>query len=165
MIVWEVNNMTESTQTNVSSQNNPFVNDLIEMTRKDDKDLKTFIDYNLFPRKSSLSFESIKYNIDSLKTMDNTQQVILKARAKEFEESHDPSKYIPSLIAIAGIIGLLYSAIKELAKNSAWSVFLYSIVIAFLIIYINRTYEKHIKMRPTAVYFNSLITNIKYENE
>ncbi|MFJ3386312.1 hypothetical protein [Lysinibacillus sp. NPDC086135] len=157
--------MTESTQTNASSQNTTFIHDLIEMTRKDDKDLKAFIDSNLFPKKSSLSFESIKNNIDSLKVMDHTQQVIVKARAKEFEESHDPSKYIPSLIAIVSIIGVLYSAIKELSGNSAWSVFLHSMVIAFLIIYINRTYERLIKIRPTAIYFNSLIANIKYDNE
>lgn len=165
MIKWEVNKMTESIQTRISSPNNTFIYDLIEMTRKDDKELKAFIDSNLFPKKSSLSFESIKCNVDSLKGMDSTQQVILKARAKEFEESHDPSKYLPSLFAIVGIIGLLYSAIKELAGNSAWSIVIYAMVIGFLVIYTNRAYNKFIIIRPTAIYFNYLIANIKYDNE
>ncbi|WP_042472841.1 hypothetical protein [Bacillus ndiopicus] len=141
--------------------NNDFVNKLIEMTRKKDNQLKGFIDKKLI----NSDTETINKHIDKLKTMDENQQLIVKARAKQFEETNDPSKGFPILLAIIGIILSAYALLREFTNNHASIIFLSMLVVAIFAgsttLYLNNV----MKQRSTAIYFNYLVTNIKYENE
>ena len=83
--------MTELEQSNVSSED-MFVNDLIEMTKRKDREFKKVIDENLFYKNSSMDIETINKNIEALKTMDNIQQLHVTGRADHYKESNDPSK-------------------------------------------------------------------------
>lgn len=157
---WDVKRMTESNQPNASIGNNLFINNLIEMTRKDDDELKKFIDHHLFPEKSQLSIDAINNNINILKGMNCTQQALVKGRARSFEELNDPSKYFPSLFAIFGLVISLYALLRKITQNSWPIVILSVIVIALLTIYITRIFVKSVKRRSTAVFFSALINSI-----
>ncbi|WP_146548171.1 hypothetical protein [Rummeliibacillus suwonensis] len=141
-----------------------FIKDLLEMSKKKDKVFKAFIDENLFPKKSSLSDEHIKNNIYSLKFMDKKEQLIIQARAKSFEETFDPSKYFPSLLAIFGGVFAIYKALADRSGNIV--IFLiYIIIMLYLFFYSARLFIKAVNIRPTAVYFNTLINKIEFESE
>ncbi|MEK4884888.1 hypothetical protein NST81_09340 [Bacillus sp. FSL W8-0223] len=155
--------MTESSQSNVSIENNIFINDLIEITRKNNKELKKFIDYHLFPKKSPLSFEAINNNIKALERMDKTQRSIVKARAKEFEESYDPSKHFPPLFGIFGFLISMYSLLKEI--NRMVGIISSIMLIVGITTYSAMVYTKAIQLRSTAVFFNALINSLKYDEK
>ncbi|MGE8000885.1 hypothetical protein ACQKOF_19855 [Lysinibacillus sp. NPDC093190] len=156
--------MTESIKTDIVQQK-IFISNLIEVTRKKDKELKKFIDDNLFPRRSSLSIEAINDNINALKKMDKNEQLLVRGRAKHFEESNDPSKYFPILIAIIGIIISLYGMLRDLSDT--FITFIINVlVIVFMVLFTTKLFTNTIEYRSTAIYFNSLITNMQYdENE
>lgn len=140
------------------------IHNLIEMTRRKDEELKAYIDHHLFPKKSKQSINVINENINSLVEMDMTQQVLIKSRAKSFEESNDPSKYFPSFLTILGFIILLYAVLRDFTDNNDAVVFLSIVVISMLIIVPTRLYMKTVKIRTTAVFFNTLINSIVYKN-
>ncbi|KOS68370.1 hypothetical protein AEA09_07240 [Lysinibacillus contaminans] len=150
--------MTELDQTN-SSGHNIFISDLIEATRGKDQVLKKFISKQLYIKKSPFGIERINKNIDFLKTLDSTQQALIIGRAADFKESNDPSKYFPVILAIFGFIISLYKLLDEFTGTIIFS-FMVTLVIAiyftFLMIRAFSTY-------PIAVYFHSLVTNIKFE--
>lgn len=150
--------MDELAQTNALNEN-LFIDDLIEMARKKDKELKKFVDENLFPKKSSLSIESINKNIETLKTMNATQQVLVIGRADHFKDSNDPSKFFPVIIALFGLVISLYNILSLFTDIMIFSIFATVIVIAYLSILLRRIFSLY----PTAIYFHSLVSNIKYE--
>ncbi|MCS1390633.1 hypothetical protein QH639_25220 [Lysinibacillus sp. 1 U-2021] len=156
--------MTQTTPKIKTNQNVNFINDLIEMTKKDDKELKRFIDHNLFPKESLLSIDSINSNIDSLRLMNENQQILVKSRAKQFEESNDPTKYFPTLLGIFGLVITLYGILNQVLNNDIGTL-IYATVIGILGIFVANIFRKSIVVRPTAVFFNSLVTNIQYNNE
>ncbi|MGE6514602.1 hypothetical protein [Lysinibacillus sphaericus] len=150
--------MTELDQTN-SSDPNIFISDLIEATRGKDQELRKFIDKHLYIKKSSFGIERINKNIEYLKTLDSTQQALVIGRAADFKESNDPSKYFPVLIAAFGFIISLY----KLLDMFTGTVF-YSFMVTFLLtIYFTWLMTRAFSTYPTAVYFHSMITNIKFE--
>lgn len=147
-----------------------FISKLIRMTKKKDKEFKKFIDKNLFPLKSnSNSIDYINGNIDALRTMDRNQQILVKARATHFEDMYDLPKYFPILIALMGAIISMYGLVKELStemsKDSSLVIFLTIIVTVVLISLVTWLFIISVGMRSTAIYFNSLVTNIKYDKE
>lgn len=76
--------MKESTQsTELSKKENIiFINNLIEMTRKKDMELKNFIDYYLHPKESPLSIDAINNNIETLKKWIEFNNLLLKLEQK-----------------------------------------------------------------------------------
>ena len=138
-----------------------FISRLLRMTEKKDKEFKKFIDKNF----KSSKIDDINTNLNALRAMNSNQQLLVKARAKQFEEINDPSKYFPSLLAITGIVIGMYTLIREQSNNSDLFVIISIIVIAFLGIGVTWLFTKTILMRSTAVYFNSIVTNIQYNNE
>lgn len=152
--------MTESTQSNASDENNIFIKNLLEVTRKDDDELKKFIDHHLFPERSQLSIDAINKNVNILKGMNCTQQALVKGRARHFEETNDPSKYFPTLFASFALVISLYALLREITKNSWLTVIMNILVISLLTVYTVRMYVKVVKRRSTAVFFNALISSI-----
>ncbi|QDZ98964.1 hypothetical protein D0439_10110 [Lysinibacillus fusiformis] len=138
-----------------------FISRLLRMTKKKDKAFKKFIDKNF----KSNEIDDLNSNLNALRAMNSNQQLLVKARAKQFEEINDPSKYFPSLLAIAGIVIGMYTLIREQANNSDLFVFISIIVIAILGIGVTWLFTKTVLMRSTAIYFNSIVTNIQYNNE
>jgi len=118
----------------------------------------------LFPQKSKSSIKAINKNIDFLKGMNATQQALVKSRAKVFEETYDPSKYFPTLLAIYGLIISLYVILQEsLVKNNLNEIFsidLRVIIIILLGSTASILFLITIRRRATAIYFNTLINNI-----
>ncbi|OLS02872.1 hypothetical protein [Tissierella creatinophila] len=163
--------MSDSTQLNILEDNDNFINDLIEITRKEDKELQGFIEEKLSLEKSTLSIEHINKNIESLRGMNNTQQALVKARARKFEEMNDPSKHLPILLALFGLVISLYNALIELPKLLksesilGVTIVLNIAVIAGLALYANWLYRHTVKMHPTAVFFDTLINSIKFEDQ
>lgn len=157
--------LSNSTQLNSHEENCTFINDLIETTRKDDEDLKKFIDDNLYPKISKLSIETINKNVSELQKMTVNQQVLVKGRARSFEDSNDPSKFFPSLLAILGIVFSLYALLREVT-NSSWGTVLASIlIISFFAIYATRLFTKTTKRRSTAVFFTALLDSINFKEK
>ncbi|WP_339258269.1 hypothetical protein [Lysinibacillus sp. FSL K6-3209] len=161
--------MGESTEINNSTQSE-FISDLVLHISKDDKKLKKFIDENLFPLNSKGKGDiTINNNINALKTMDPNQQLLVKGRAKHFEETNDPSKYFPALIAMIAILLPVYALINQLTvdKTLSQTIIIFFNIFLFLgtLLYVARLYFNSVRMRSSAVYFNSLVTNIKYDNE
>jgi hypothetical protein len=150
--------MKESINTNISNESSNFIYNLIEMTRKSDKEFQKFIDYHLYPKKSPLSLEVINKNIKTLKLMDSNQRLIVKARAKEFAESNDPSKYFPSLLVIFGFIFNLYKLVEKIDKKLG--LVFNVLVISFFAIFSAHLFFKTVKIRSTAVFFNTLIDTV-----
>lgn len=153
--------MTES-----MSYQERFISNLIKKAEENDKEFKEFIDENLFPMKSkSNSIDVIKTHLHILKAMDSTQQLLVKARAKHFEETNDPSKYFPSLIAMFVVLVPIYTLLNSVDKESYYmGIIMLTNIIAFLafIVFVFKSFLMTIRMRSTAVYFNSLVTNIEY---
>ncbi|OZV96009.1 hypothetical protein DN050_10190 [Heyndrickxia coagulans] len=112
----------------------------------------------MFPKKSPLSLETINNKIKALKLMDATQKSIVKARAKEFEEANDVSKYFPSLLGILAFILSLYAMLEKI--NKIVGLITNLLVITFLTLYSIRLFFKFVERRSTAVYFNALIDSI-----
>ncbi|EPZ37802.1 hypothetical protein C289_2090 [Anoxybacillus ayderensis] len=147
-----------------------FIQNLIEATRKD-KELKKFIDSYLFAKKSSLSLENINRNIKSLKKMDDTQQLIVKARAREFLELNDPSKHLGTLVGFFGMIIGVYKALAEIFKMIDFKIVDSSLVFSFLVLivslilgtYVGRLLIKNMETRSTALFFYELISNLNYD--
>ncbi|MGG3998808.1 hypothetical protein [Anoxybacillus kestanbolensis] len=142
-----------------------FIQNLIEATRKDEA-LKKFIDYYLFAKKSPLSLENINRNIKSLKKMDDTQQLIVKARAREFLELNDPSKHLSILIGFFGMVIGAYKALGEIFKMAGFKIvdsFLVIIVSLILGTYSARLLIKNMRTRSTALFFYELISNLNYD--
>lgn len=157
----EINERKEKILSNVDYV---FIKDLIEASKRSDKEFRIFIDENLFPKKSSLSDEHIKNNIYSLKFMDKNEQLIIQARAKSFEETFDPSKYFPSLLAIFGSAFAIYKALADRSGNIV--IFsIYILIMLYVFFYSSRLFSKAVNARPTAVYFNVLISKIEFESK
>ncbi|WP_431030105.1 hypothetical protein [Lysinibacillus sp. LZ02] len=150
--------MTELNQTNSSDQN-IFISDLIEATRGKDQVLKKFIDKQLYIKKSPFGIESINNNIDVLKNLNPTQQALIIGRAADFKESNDPSKYFPVIIALFGSIISLYKLLDEFTGTVIFSFIVTLVVSVYLTSLMIRAFSTY----PTAVYFHSLVTNIKFE--
>ncbi|MEC0094357.1 hypothetical protein [Paenibacillus macquariensis] len=160
--------MAESTPPTTSNEENIFISNLIEITRKKDEELKVFIECNFFPEKSTLSIEAISNNINILKKMNSSQQALVKGRARTFEEINDPSKYFPSLIAIITLILSLYALLRELSGLLSGNVTLLVILLSFLVtaylaLFTIRTLSSTMKRRTTALFFNALLNSIKFE--
>ena len=149
--------MTEVDQTNISDQN-IFISDLIQAASGKDQVLKKFIGKQLYIKKSSFSIERINKNIDYLETLDSTQQALIIGRAADFKESNDPSKYFPAIIAAFGFIISLYKLLDVLIGNVVFS-FMVTLVLS---IYFTLLMIRAFSTYPTAVYFYSLVTNIKF---
>jgi hypothetical protein len=161
--------VTESTKENAYKDDTIFIHNLIEMTRKDDNELKEFINEYLFPQKSKISIESINKNINILKKMDGTQQALVKSRAKTFEESNDPSKYFPTLLAIYGLVISVYVVLQELLVilnvNVVYSIYFRIFLIVTLGITVSKIFFNSLNTRPTAIYFNTLIHSIEFNEK
>lgn len=150
--------MTELDQTN-SSDHNIFISDLIEATRGKDQVLRNFIDKQLYIKKSPFGIERINKNIEYLKTLDSTQQALVIGRAADFKESNDPSKYFPVIIAVFGLIISLYKLLDEFTGTV-----IYSFMVTFVLsIYFTLIMIRAFSTYPTAIYFHSMVTNIKFE--
>jgi hypothetical protein len=153
----------ESTQPTASDDNIFSINNLIDITKKEDETFKKFIDHHLFPQKSQLEIEDINNNIDILQKLNGTQQALVKGRAKSFEELNDPSKYFPSLIAIFGLVIGLYALLREISEGASWVYILSVLVGAGLTIFVARLFGKTVKRRATAVFFNTLLNSIDFK--
>lgn len=141
------------------------INKLIDITKESDETLKIFVDHHLFPQKSQLEIEDINNNIDLLRKLNGTQQALVKGRAKSFEELNDPSKYFPSLFAIFGLIVTLYALIREMSGGAMWVSLVSVMVIALLAVWAIGSLVKTTKKRSTAVFFNTLLNNINYDEK
>ncbi|MGR7910251.1 hypothetical protein BFM98_01430 [Lysinibacillus sp. AR18-8] len=148
--------MTEQTN---SSDQSVFISDLIEATRGKDQELKKFIDEHLYIKKSPFGIERINKNIEFLETLDSTQQALVIGRSADFKESNDPSKYFPVLIAVFGFIISLYTLLDKFTGTVFYS-FMVTFVLA---IYFTLLMIRAFSTYPTAVYFHSMVTNIKFE--
>lgn len=137
-----------------------FIQNLIEATRKGDKELSEFVNYHLFPKRSPLSLESINRNIKSLKKMDDTQQLIVKSRAKEFVELNNPAN-LNLLFAIYGLVISMYNLIKE--ANKTLGIILNIIAIGIFVVYMTRITVNNVRLRSTALFFYELISNLNYD--
>lgn len=136
---------------------------LIKKSRSNENEFKDFIDLHFFTKNSPLSDEVITNNIEVLKKMDASQQSLIKARAKEFEESNDPSKYFPTILTLFGLIITFYSLLTELTKNSSLIIGANIVVAVILVLYATRIFTNTIGKRSTAVFFNTLINSIDFE--
>lgn len=145
---------------------NNFNDEILHNSRKSDLEFSNFIDEHLFSKKSKLSDNQIDKNIESLRTMNEVEFIKLKASAKTLEETNDVSKYFPALISLTLMLIAAYGSIATfLGKSSVtaenaflWLTILISLILIFLLI---RTYKKVSHVRSSAVYFNSLISNIE----
>ncbi|WP_338651631.1 hypothetical protein [Lysinibacillus sp. Y5S-8] len=148
--------MTEQTN---SSDQNIFISNLIEATRGKDQELRKFIDEHLYIKKSSFGIERINKNIEYLETLDSTQQALVIGRSADFKESNDPSKYFPVLIAFFGFIISLYKLLDQFTGTVIYS-FMVTLVLS---IYFTWIMIRAFSIYPTAAYFHSMVTNIKFE--
>ncbi|NNU96285.1 hypothetical protein [Anoxybacillus sp. EFIL] len=137
-----------------------FIQDLIKATRKGDKELSEFVNYHLFPKRSPLSLEDINRNIRSLKKMDDTQHLIVKARAKEFVELNNPAN-LNLLFAIFGLVISMYNLLKE--ANKILGLILNIIAIGIFVVYLTLTTVNNVRLRSTALFFYELISNLNYD--
>ncbi len=133
-----------------------FRDQLINAMSKEDS-LLTFIDDNLIIKEENEKI--VKKNIDSLKKLNENDVLIVKARAKQLEESLDPSKYFPTILGAFGFIIILYRILLAQFSNFG-TLILVSVVISVITIFLIFSIRRTQKTRAKAVYFNSLITNI-----
>lgn len=141
-----------------------FVNCLMEVTSKSNKEFMKYIGENFHPRGSN-SLHKIEMNIEMIKSMNVNQQLIVKARAKEFEEDNDLSKYVTPLIALFGSMVTAYGLLTQLFVNKTLGTILL-VIIAFAFCFISyKIYQTLTIQRSSAVFFNNLISNIKFEDK
>ncbi|WP_397537860.1 hypothetical protein [Rummeliibacillus pycnus] len=161
--------MTQNTQEN-TEDNKIFIINVIEMTKKDDKKLKEFIDGNFIPEKSDFGSEAIYKNIEAIKNMDKNQQLLVKARAKQLEENNDASKYMPAFVAIITAIISIYKLLIDYSEKinpkitniimgiSILGTSILAIIALFLVL-------NSYKRRATGIFFNSLLSNLEFVKE
>ena len=131
--------------------------DLLINAMSKEKSLLNFIDDNLILKEENEKI--VKKNIDSLKKLNENDVLIVKARAKQLEESLDPSKYFPTILGIFGFIIILYRILLAQFSNDLTFIMV-SVVISAIVIFLISSIGRIQKKRAKAVYFNSLITNI-----
>jgi len=140
-----------------------IINELIEHSRRRDKELCSFIDEYLYPKNSKLSIATIENNINSLKKMTESQRIIVQSRAKGLEDSNDIAKYMPSLLVIIGLIISAYTTLATLFSSEIKVLLPLMATIIFAAMTF-RIYVSLMKNRSTAVYFNNLINSLEYDN-
>lgn len=159
----EENYMTQNTPISTANEDSTFIYDLIKVTSESDRKLKKFVNDKLFPQKSFLSVESINQNIEALKNMNENQQLLVKARAKHFEEMNDLTKFFPTLIGLFASLVSIYAFIREIIPQDIFFIRMAILVYFSLFFYFTIASVFVVQNRSTAVYFNNLITNIEYK--
>lgn len=147
-----------------TNENLISIDSLMSVICESNTNFKKFIDENFHPKKLK-DLQKIGENIEILKSMNEHQQIIVKARAKEFEEDCDLSKYITPMIALFGFMVAAYRVFSEfiIYKNLA---ILFNVVLAFGLGYVlMRVYQTLTIQRSSAVFFNNLISNINFDEK
>lgn len=142
-----------------------FINNLLEASRKKDKEFTLFIDENLNIRSSKDNIIAIQNRIDQMKKMTESEQTVIKARAKELEDGSDVSKYLPALLTIFALIISAYTILSEFKAEDGFIKALQVFVTIGLAALAFKIYTSLVKVRSTAVYFNGLLSSTAFENE
>ncbi|MEB2280186.1 hypothetical protein LAV73_09285 [Lysinibacillus xylanilyticus] len=142
-----------------------FNKTLIEISRIDGKigvnNFIHFINENFVPHKSTEKIDEINANIEMVKNMARNDIILMKARLKQLEEDHDPSKFFPALIGIFGIILMLYSTLNDYFKASGFATL---IAVFIVVIFLVKLFNNIVSNRNTIIFFNTLFNSLDFKN-
>lgn len=139
------------------------IDSLMKVIGERDKNFSKYIYENFHPKKTNNI--QIEENINALKYLNKNQQRIVKARAKEFEENNDLSKYVTPMIAFFVFMVGAYKLLAKLIVYKNLGLYLHATLALVLVMLVFYIFYNQIEHRSSAVYFNNLISNIEFDEE
>lgn len=122
--------------------------------KSSNKEIKEFVN-KYFGKNQSAS--DIMNHFQTLKKLKDDILILGIARMDQIETDYDHSKFLPSLLAIAGIMFGIYAKTLNIVL-----VFILATILSLSLIF---TIRGERRIRATAVYFRSLLIQIKQINE